>query len=362
MSGTMEITGSVGDQLTHQIRSTLTKTIKIQNFKRFTNTQEEFRSKQTEIFPGKKITFVVKTLPVKDSSGQEYTKYLQDGSWQAITKNDKFFTLELLAGEGVDVDLPRLAGKVEIILVENKNQAFNFGDPKKDEYLKFDVSNRSLALKPAKLSKIQSGGSNPELAASLIHVVVTDAAGDEDTLQVRFTLFTETEERSLPYTLQSARYLSDQTMRIMEDESTADLKITCGVKENKTIFKVHKNVFCASSPVFRAAIASDMLEGRTKEIYIEEVDGKTVQEMINYVYTGELTGEDLNVQMVAWVADKYDLPGMMDLLCCRMKQVEVVEPEIIADMLIAAGKHKHISSSLLDNNFVFSQPDTTPTT
>ena len=63
-----------------------------------------------------------------------------------------------------------------------------------------------------------------------------------------------------------------------------------------------------------------------------------MKEMIHYVYTGELTGSDLNVQMVAWVADKYDLPGMMDLVCFRMKEDEFIEPENIADMLIAAGK------------------------
>ena len=66
------------------------------------------------------------------------------------------------------------------------------------------------------------------------------------------------------------------------------------------------------------------------------MDEKTVQEMIHYIYTGEFTGKDLNVQSVAWVADKYDLPGMMDLLCFRM--IEDVEEEYIADMLIAAGK------------------------
>ena len=66
-----------------------------------------------------------------------------------------------------------------------------------------------------------------------------------------------------------------------------------------------------------------------------------MKEMINYVYTGDFTGADLNVEMVAWLADKYDLPGMMDLLCFRMKE-DVVGPEIIADILIAAGKKTSI--------------------
>ena len=68
------------------------------------------------------------------------------------------------------------------------------------------------------------------------------------------------------------------------------------------------------------------------------MDEKTVEEMIHYIYTGEFTGADLNIQMVAWLANKYDLPGMMELLCSRMKADEIVDPQYIADILIAAGK------------------------
>ena len=65
--------------------------------------------------------------------------------------------------------------------------------------------------------------------------------------------------------------------------------------------------------------------------------------MIHYVYSGDFTGAALNVQMVAWLADKYDIPGMMDLLCSRMEGEDDVGPEMIADMLIAAGKIQFFS-------------------
>ena len=174
-----------------------------------------------------------------------------------------------------------------------------------------------------------------------------EAAGED--LEIKFSLFAQTQGREI----QCARYISAQNTNIMKDESTADMKISCGEKENKKIFNVHKSFFCVSSPVFRAAIESDMVEGRTKEIYIEEVDEKTLQEMINYIYTGDFTGADLNVQMVAWLADKYDIPGMMDLLYYKMKIKENVGAEDIADMLIAAGKHTNISL-LCRTNILFS--------
>ena len=55
MSGELEITA--GDQQTFQ------QSIKFNNFRRFAESQEEFKSKYLEVFPGKKIAFVIKALP-----------------------------------------------------------------------------------------------------------------------------------------------------------------------------------------------------------------------------------------------------------------------------------------------------------
>lgn len=298
--------------------------------------QVDVRTKYTEIFPGKKIAFVVKNLSMfSPTNGLKYTQcHLPGGSWTAITETDKFLSLELLAEESVDP--PRLAGSVEIILGASSLST---------THPEFSATNGSLVIKPRVVANIQtSDGSytvHSTLAASLFHLKLSDA-GEEPTLEIKFTLhapgeITEKAEVDLPDSLETNQYVSELNTRIMRDESTADLKISCGKKNNKKIFYVHKSFFCARSPVFRAAVETDMIEGRTKEIFIEEVDPATLLEMTNYVYTGAFTGKDLNVQMVAWLADKYDLPGMMDLLCFRMN--EDVEDENIADMLIAADRH-----------------------
>ena len=354
MSGIIEITP--GERQIYE------QTIKFNNFKWFANTPEGFKSKYLEIFPGKKIAFFIKNL--QDPKYTHYSLGTNVSGLTAITNNDKFFSLELLADEGVDP--PRLTGKVEIILGDT-SQSFNIGDPENEKYLKFDATNRNLVLEPGIVGHIKTAvvsnvrhfpgnpqsntGHNTDLASKLVHVKLSDSAGEEDTLEIKFTLFyrgeitqSHKEKKALPEpkSVKSSGYLLDQNMKIMKDVSSADLRITCGDKKNKKVFNVHKNFLCACSPVFRATIESDMLEGRTNEIYIEEVEEKTLQEMIHYVYTGEFTGADLNVQMVAWLADKYDLPGMMELLCLRMKEIEDMKSEDIADMLIVAGKtHKH---------------------
>ena len=42
-----------------------------------------------------------------------------------------------------------------------------------------------------------------------------------------------------------------------------------------------------------------MKEARKGEVYIEDVDEGTLAAMINFFYTGDLPGDNLNVQMVA---------------------------------------------------------------
>ena len=54
-SGDLEITP--GEQQTFQ------KTIRINNFRKFINSEEEFISKYIEAFPGKKIAFIITALP-----------------------------------------------------------------------------------------------------------------------------------------------------------------------------------------------------------------------------------------------------------------------------------------------------------
>ena len=101
--------------------------------------------------------------------------------------------------------------------------------------------------------------------------------------------------------------------------------------------------------MFRAMILTDMKEARKGEIYIEEVDEGNLASMINFIYTGDLAGDNLDVQMVANLADKYDMPAFMDMLCFKMKS-EDIRSEFIADLLISADRHdsKDLKTVALD--------------
>ena len=85
-------------------------------------------------------------------------------------------------------------------------------------------------------------------------------------------------------------------------------------------------------------IQGDTLEAERGKITVVDVDPDSFGVMLHYVYTGELEAErDLEFQDVLNVADKYDLPGLKQLLYCKMKS-EDIKVEFIPDMLILADR------------------------
>ena len=85
-------------------------------------------------------------------------------------------------------------------------------------------------------------------------------------------------------------------------------------------FKVHKNFLCSRSPVLRAMILGKMKEAQENEVSIEDLDAETLAIMISFIYTGNFeVADNLDIQMVARAADKYDLKGFIKLLCFKMK-------------------------------------------
>ena len=84
--------------------------------------------------------------------------------------------------------------------------------------------------------------------------------------------------------------------------------------------------------MFRAAILSDMEEAKKGEVFIEEIDEKTLSSVI---YTGQLEmSEDQNIQQMIYAVDKYDLPGFMNIFCSKMRE------ETITDLLMSAHRHE----------------------
>ena len=85
-------------------------------------------------------------------------------------------------------------------------------------------------------------------------------------------------------------------------------------------------------------LQGNMMEARKGEVTVTDVDSGTFAAVLTYVYTGEVEeGQDLNNMIYA--AEKYDLPGLKELLFLKIKSEDITE-EFIPDLLIIADKYQ----------------------
>eukprot|EP00092_Neocalanus_flemingeri_P095181 GFUD01121090.1.p1 GENE.GFUD01121090.1~~GFUD01121090.1.p1 ORF type:complete len:361 (-),score=82.37 GFUD01121090.1:66-1148(-) len=101
------------------------------------------------------------------------------------------------------------------------------------------------------------------------------------------------------------RFVKDMKS-IMKLEDISDLVIVCHGK----VFKCHKTILCARSDVFKKMLSGDTLENLNREVPIEDSSAEAVDEMLKYIYTGEIPDYDklgvLNIELLH-LAEKYHL-------------------------------------------------------
>ena len=114
-----------------------------------------------------------------------------------------------------------------------------------------------------------------------------------------------------------------------------DWRLPLIVIENECIF----NSPCSRSPVFRAMMLGSMQEAAKSEAHIEDIDERTLENLISFIYTGDFQmTPDTDVQELARAGDKYLLPGLKEVLCQKLQEEVSLKSSTIADMLIAANR------------------------
>jgi len=73
------------------------------------------------------------------------------------------------------------------------------------------------------------------------------------------------------------------------------------------VFRCHKAILGARSPVLKAAFVHNMVEKATGKINIDGIESNTVEDMLKYIYGGKIENlEDKATKLLA-AADQYDL-------------------------------------------------------
>lgn len=88
----------------------------------------------------------------------------------------------------------------------------------------------------------------------------------------------------------------------------SDFTINVGAKK----FLVHKNVLAISSSRFAKMFADEKMENHAKELNIEDLQEKSVEDFLRYLYTGNIT-EDINAEEIFSLAAKLNIPELKRL-------------------------------------------------
>ena len=97
------------------------------------------------------------------------------------------------------------------------------------------------------------------------------------------------------------------------NELFCDVILEVGSGDEQARLKAHRNVLCAASPFFYNALNSDMKEKREGVIRLEEMSKASMEEVLDYLYTGHVEISKENAFELFAQADYFLIPSLKAL-------------------------------------------------
>ncbi|CAJ0946515.1 unnamed protein product, partial [Mesorhabditis belari] len=107
------------------------------------------------------------------------------------------------------------------------------------------------------------------------------------------------------------RYLLNELAALRLDEQLCDVVLLAG----HTRIPAHRVVLSACSLYFRAMFMSDLKESRLSEIRMVDIEGRTLQQLINFCYSGEIKITETSVQSLLPAACLLQMSEIQDACC-----------------------------------------------
>ena len=127
--------------------------------------------------------------------------------------------------------------------------------------------------------------------------------------------------------------LSQNLGSLLETAALSDVTLAVGDKE----FKAHKIILSARSAVFRAMFQHDTKEHKENRVQISDCNPDTVEEMLQFIYTGEAPRLKEMTHSLFVIADKYQLERLQKM--CEGALWENLNVQNVVDTLLLAITH-----------------------
>ena len=110
-------------------------------------------------------------------------------------------------------------------------------------------------------------------------------------------------------------------------------------------FAVHGPLLAAASPVFQDIFSDDLLSQEGSRYRLKDVTCNTLGDLINFIYTGEVTLEEENVVDLLHAAYDYEIPTLARA-CCDWLEVQLSSYNAIGIWLLAREQQSEYISDL----------------
>jgi len=125
-------------------------------------------------------------------------------------------------------------------------------------------------------------------------------------------------------------------MYALADPEYSDVTLVCKLEGSK--LKCHKLILAAQSPVFDKMFKNFSKEANTGVVEIEDLSAATINALVKYIYTEELSIDEKNYKDLVYAADKYQISGM--LAKCESWMIPNCKiREMAVDLLIVSDQH-----------------------
>lgn len=122
--------------------------------------------------------------------------------------------------------------------------------------------------------------------------------------------------------------------RLLDEGPNHDVEFVVG---DQTI-KAHKIILCSRSNVFAAMLQSNMVEGETGRVDIQDMDATNFQQFLRYLYTGMLPQLTVDSAFQLYEAsDKYGVDAMKQQ--CADFLTDNLSDENACDILLLSDQH-----------------------